>query len=151
MYGMEFASMLTHSDSINWHSKTKLGNQDDNKFMLTAKPHSHILNKHIWIYDESKFTHHWHFSSHVTIFDCMWIPYSSIFVPHLSLYCRLNEWSTVFFLYSFAITNPPPSFLSTGDARVMGQTSVSVQHLQDGAEEKSTGRAGCPELLRCYK
>lgn len=30
MYGMEFASMLTHSDSINWHSKTKLGNQDDN-------------------------------------------------------------------------------------------------------------------------
>lgn len=45
MYGMEFASMLTHSDSINWHSKTKLGNQDDNKFMLTAKPHSHILNK----------------------------------------------------------------------------------------------------------
>lgn len=76
------------ADSINWHSKTKLGNQDDNKFMLTAKPHSHILNKLIWIYDESKFTHHWHFSSHVTIFDCMKIPYSSIFVPHLSLCCR---------------------------------------------------------------
>lgn len=50
-------------------------------------------------------------------------------------------------LHSFAITNPPPSFLSTGDARVMGQTSVSVQHLQDGAEEESTGRAGRAELL----
>lgn len=54
-------------------------------------------------------------------------------------------------LHSFAITNPPPSFLSTGDARVMGQTSVSVQHLKDGAEEESTGRAGRAELLRCYK
>lgn len=42
-------------------------------------------------------------------------------------------------------------FFSAGDARVMGQASVSVQHLQDGAEEESPGRAGRAELLRCYK
>ena len=41
--------------------------------------------------------------------------------------------------------------LFTGNARVMGQAAVSVQHFQDGAEEESPGGAGCPELLRHHQ
>lgn len=51
----------------------------------------------------------------------------------------------------YCFFTPLPSLtlrhLSTGNARVMGQASVSVQHLQDGAEEESTSRAGRAELL----
>lgn len=41
--------------------------------------------------------------------------------------------------------------LFTGNARVMGQAAVSVQHFQDGAEEESPGGAGRSELLRHHQ